>query len=265
MASASRFCWPKLRVSGGRSRIPSSSARPTPAERLHGERIGLADLEAEVARTEQRAPRGPCARTASGSGSGRRSRTVRASSAISRPGRIGAIHQDAPGAGPHELHGGAEHRRLAGAVRAEDGDRARARPAMRVRPRRHVAFAERHVKLVEPEASRDRDRRGSRTGVGRPDAGGGAAAAGRASSTTSKGSLTAAGSATARNPSTGPRYVTRPSLMVEHSVRSQRQRLLDPVLDDDDGVARIGQGAEHGRAGGRPWRGSRLASGSSTT
>ena len=42
MAIASRFCWPKLRVSGGRSRMPSTSARPVRRSASMREGIGIA-------------------------------------------------------------------------------------------------------------------------------------------------------------------------------------------------------------------------------
>ena len=64
------------------------------------------------------------------------------------------------------------------------------------------------------------------------------------SRTTSNGSLTASGSAMARNPSIGPRYRVAPLLEIEHAVRPEPQRLLDPVLDDDDRVAPVRQGSE---------------------
>ena len=88
MARASRFCWPNDRASGGRVRMSSRSCRAVRSrlsvdEGVEGRRISL-----QVARPEHQLLLAPSGRTASGSGSGRRSRTPSRARRCVDPGRI---------------------------------------------------------------------------------------------------------------------------------------------------------------------------------
>ena len=219
----------------------------------------------QVPRAEHRAPRGRSGRRASGSGSGRRSRRSSRGSATVRPAIDAPSTRTSPPRAAIRPHRGPEQRRLARAVRAEHGDDL---PGARARRRRRGG----------PRARRSRRaRRGTRAAGGVAVGGvaracGSVAVAGSArrpgapsrrnrSRTTSNGSLTAVGSATSRKPA-DVAEVARPALLeVQHPIRPEVERLLDAVLDDDDGVALVGeapQGREEPRGGRRVEVGERL-------
>ena len=141
MASARRFCWPN----DMRQRRPLADVLEVgerrPAQRIVHELVERRRGRDRGSSGRTATPPGPSARTASGWGSGRRSRTSSTSSAVRLPAMDAPSTRIGPTGDVEQPHGRPEQRRLAGAVRTEHGDglgraeaRRRRRAGSRVSP-----------------------------------------------------------------------------------------------------------------------------------
>ena len=261
MASASRFCWPNERVSGGRSRISASSARLDAAEHSGDQRLEAGLVAPEVARPEGQLLADSAREAASATGSGTRSRTslpdrrrCARRSTRRRRGRRPRARGTSPIAALNsvvfpEPFGPRTATRLAArrgrpSRRGGPCDR-RSRPSRRATRAAAASgsvggpAADRHARLAAPRCVRSRAR----------------------ATATSNGSFTLAGSATRKNPSSWPEVADRSLVEVEHAVRRSEEGVLDAMLDDDDGRARVREAADEAeQASARPaGRGSRAA------